>query len=221
MMSFADITSPQQLAAVLSQQHQIAYAVLFLGALFETLIPFSLAVLGEIFFLSGALLAGMGVLDLWAVMAVLYAGGILGDNLSYWIGRRYGSSLFDRLAHWPLVGRLIHAENYQRGMAFFHRRGAMAVFTARLSGPLSWVMPAMAGVFRLDYRTFLRFNTLGVIIGIGEFIVVGYFFGAYLSSIRAWFDQFSVVITITAAIILGSCGWWYYFVYRRAKNEQA
>lgn len=180
MMSFAEVMSFAELTAFLGEQSRLAYAVLFFGAFFETLIPFSLAVPGEIFFLSGALLAGMKALKLWAVIAVLYAGGILGDNLSYWLGRRYGPSLFARLARWPLVGRLVHLENYQRGMEFFSRRGAAAVFIARLSGPFSWVTPAMAGIFQLNYPTFLRFNAIGVVVGIGEFIILGYFFGDQL-----------------------------------------
>jgi len=178
-MSFVECTTPQQLAALLSEQSRMAYTVLFMGAFFETLIPLSLAIPGELFFIAGALLAGMKALDLWAVMAVLYTGGILGDNFSYWMGRRYGLSLFDSLSRWPIVGRHMHDGNYRRGRDFFQQRGAMAVFVARLCGPLSWVTPAMAGSFGLDYRKFLRFNTLGVIIGIGEFIVVGYFFGGY------------------------------------------
>ena len=216
MMSFAELSSPEQLAAVLGAQCRMAYAVLFLGSFFETLIPFSLAVPGEIFFLSGAMLAGMDALSLWAVMTVLYAGGILGDNVSYWLGRRYGASLFERLSHLPLVGRLLRRDNYLRGMDFFRRRGAAAVFTARLSGPLSWVTPAMAGIFRLDYPTFLRFNTLGVVIGIGEFIVLGYFCGDCLPTLLAWFDKVSItMIVFIAAVIATSLYCWHHFTSSR------
>jgi membrane-associated protein len=192
-MSFADLSLPTQLMGYLEVHRHSAYAVLFLGAFFETLIPFSLAVLGEIFFLSGAILAGLGTLDLWAVTGVLYLGGILGDNASYWIGRRYGQGLFERLSRLPWVGRHLHAENYRRGIEFFRRRGAFAVLAARFSGPLSWVMPALAGVFRLHYSTFLRFNTLGVVLGIGQFILLGYFFGAHLETILDWLDRFGLL----------------------------
>ncbi len=73
----------QRMVAFLSAHQQWAYGVLFLGAYFETVVPFSLFVPGEIFSLGGALLAGIGALDLWDVMAVLYGGGVLGDNTSY------------------------------------------------------------------------------------------------------------------------------------------
>lgn len=199
-MSFAEFTSPQRLAGLLSDHNQLAYLVLFLGAFLETLIPFSLLIPGEIFFLSGALLAGMDILSVWAVLAVCYAGGILGDNASYWLGRHYGRSLFARLTRWPFIGRVMHRRHYKRGMRFFERRGAAAVFTARLSGPFSWVTPAMAGAFRLSYPTFLRFNTLGVLVGIGEFVLIGYFFGAYLPQILAWLERFSVFVLIGIVI---------------------
>ena len=198
-MSYADQSWLGGLLTVLGSHSHAAYAVLFLGAFFETLFPFSLAVMGEVFFLAGALLAGVGTLDLWAVVVVLYGGGLLGDNASYWMGRHYGVSLYDRLGRWPLARRLAPVGSYEKGVQFFHRHGAAAVLAARLSGPLSWITPAMAGTFHLDYAIFLRFNALGVVLGIGQFIVVGYFFGSHLDDILAWLDRFGV--TILAAIL--------------------
>jgi membrane-associated protein len=189
-MSFADLLQPQLLTEQLAQHRNWAYAVLFLGAFFETLIPFSLAIMGEVFFLSGALLAGMGALNVWGVYGVMLIGGLLGDHSSYWIGRRYGEGLFTHLARWPLLGRMFQPEGYQRGEAFFRRRGALAVLVARFSGPLSWVMPALAGVFHLDYGAFSRFNAMGVTLGIGQFILIGYFFGRHLPGLLEMMGRF-------------------------------
>ena len=194
--------SLHRLLAFLGAHPQWAYLVLFLGASFETVVPFSLFVPGEIFFLGGALLAGMGTLRLGGVMAALYGGGILGDNSSYWMGRHFGAELFDHLAHWPVVGRLVHRENYQKGVEFFRKRGAMAVFTARLSGPLSWVTPAMAGIFRLDYLTFLRFNTPGVILGISGIVLAGYFFGNHLQALRSGFDAHAPALALAVVALI-------------------
>lgn len=141
----------------------------------------------------------MGALDLWAVAAALYGGGILGDNCSYWMGRYYGTARFERLSHRPLVGGLVHMENHPKGVEFFRRRGAMAVFTARPSGPLSWATPALAGMFRLSYLTFLRFNTPAIIIGIGEFVLAGYFFGNRPDAIRAWLEDCAAAAGLAAA----------------------
>jgi membrane-associated protein len=210
MMSFAELPGLQQLIDFLAAHRDAAYSLLFLGAFFETLIPFSLAVLGEVFFLSGALLAGIGTLDLWAVIGVLYAGGVLGDNASYWLGRRWGASLFEHLARWPLVGRLLRPEQFDKGVTFFRRHGALAVFAARLAGPLSWVMPALAGTFRLHYGNFLLFNTLGILLGIGQFIALGYFFGSHMDAILEWLQRSGVTVAaVAAALALGVASGYY------------
>ncbi len=223
MMSFADFGSIKSLLQLLEQHRRLAYGLLFIGAFLETLIPFSLLVLGEIVFLAGALLAGIKVLDIWLVMAALYAGGILGDNASYWLGRRFGMRLFDFLSHWPVIGRLIHRKNYQKGIDFFRQRGAFAVFIARLSGPLSWVTPALAGIFRLNYSTFLRFNTPAVIIGISEFIIIGYFFGNYLPLILFWLQHYApaFALGIIGIIALGLIVRHYFYWHTQMERQRA
>ncbi|WP_407276510.1 DedA family protein [Halothiobacillus sp. DCM-1] len=220
-MSFDDLGSFEQFAAFLQAHQRTAYALLFAGALLETLIPFSLFILGEVVFLAGAVLAGMGVLNVWGVMAALFAGGILGDNLSYGIGRRYGIGLFTHLQRWPLIGKQFHPQNYARGADFFARHGAMAVFIARLSGPLSWITPALAGIFRLDYGTFLRFNTPAVIIGISQFILVGYFFGNYLPLIIGWVRRYGWPLAALIGFILLSAWAIYRFIRWRADLDRA
>lgn len=52
-MWFADLKSFEDLLPILGQYHTFAYPLLFLGAFFETLIPFSLVIYGEFFFLPG------------------------------------------------------------------------------------------------------------------------------------------------------------------------
>lgn len=151
-MSCAEPRVLTSAVAFVHAHHVWAYPALFVGACLETLVPLCLVVPGELIFLCGATLAGMGMLDLRGVLVALYGGGVLGDNCSYWIGRRYGPGLWQLLERCPLIGRLVRPASYQRGVAFFRQRGAWAVFAARLSGPLSWIVPALAGTLRLDYR---------------------------------------------------------------------
>ncbi len=199
-MSFADLTSPAELLCLLANHRDTAYLVIFLGAFCETLIPLSFFVYGEVFFLAGAIMAGAGTLDWWAVTAILYSGGILGDNASYWLGRLFGLRLFQILADRPLIGRLVRHDGYAQGVAFFRRRGPLAVFLARLAGPLSWTVPCLAGAFHLNYPTFLFYNTLGVIVGIGQFLVVGYVVGNNLEKIADALLHIGALPVILAAL---------------------
>jgi membrane-associated protein len=123
---------------------------------------------------------------------------MLGDSSSYFIGRRYGEGFFRKEA-WVL-----NLKNYKKGQRFFEKYGPRAVLFARFLGPLSWVTPFLAGVYKLPYRTFLPYSILGVIGGIGQFIIVGYFFGNQYEAIFALGKQYwpyaVLIILVIAAL---------------------
>lgn len=174
----------------LGTHQQEAYLVLFLGAYFETLIGPSFFIPGELFLLSGAILGGTHVLNIWYVALALYSGAILGDNSSYFIGHHASTAIFKEHR------RIFSLENYEKGAAFFRKYGNKAIFLARLLGPLSWITPFLAGVYRVPYRTFVTYNTPGIFVGIGEFLVVGYFFGDQYRRILGIAEHYVLVVPV-------------------------
>ena len=177
----------------LEAHHSLVLVILFLGAFLETLIFTSVFIYGEFFFLAGAILAGMGQANLLAVAAVLYAGGILGDHASYWIGRFWGKQLFDYFQTWRLTRRYFTKNNFDLGNAFFHRFGGWAVFMGRFLGPVSWITPFLVGMFKLSYARFTFFNIPGVFLGIGQFILIGYFFGRNYQTILTVVNRYLLI----------------------------
>ncbi len=155
----------------LSLHTSIAYVTLFFGSYFETLIGPGFFIYGEAFFLPGAILAGTGILNIWFVALWLVLGGLLGDSSSFFIGRHFGTRFFKE------HNRIFSLTNYKKGEDFFAEYGAKSIFFARLLGPLSWITPFLAGTYKVSYSRFLKFNIPGVFIGIGEFLLVGFFFG--------------------------------------------
>ncbi len=178
----------------LIQYKDFVYIILFLGSMFETIIGFSFFVYGEIFFLCGGILSGMGVINIWILIPVLYIGGILGDTISYLLGKKYGIILFIGLRKTRFVNKFINKKNYRKGVKFFKKYGALSVFFGRLLGPLSWITPFIVGTYKLKYRKFLLYDIAGVIIGIGQFILVGYFFGKHFHKILNIFYTYIIVM---------------------------
>jgi membrane-associated protein len=164
-------------SAFLAVHVLLSYLVLFFGSYFETLIGVGFFIYGEIFFIPGALLAGAGVLNIWLVALSLIAGGVLGDSSSYFLGRRFGASLFKE------HNKIFSHTNYQKGLEFFTKYGTKAVFFSRLLGPVSWITPFLAGTYKIPYTQFLGHNIAGVTVGIGQFLIVGYFFGSNYKTI--------------------------------------
>ena len=189
------------LMRLLAEHRQLAYLLLFAGSLVETVLPFALLVPGEAVFLAGAMLAGMHQLDLLAVSLMLVGGGLAGDHASYWMGRRLGPGLFARLHHLPWFGRWASVRHLVRARAFMRRRGAAAVFLARFAGPVSWITPMLAGSCRLRYARFTCFNTPAVILGIGQFIVIGYVSGRHAGVLLVMLRTHAWIGAATAGLI--------------------
>lgn len=174
----------------------LSYTVLFLGAYFETLIGVGFFIYGEFFFLPGAIIAGTGVLDIWLVSLALISGGIMGDTSSYFIGRHYGMRLFKE------GNKYLNHTNHKKGEEFFDKYGVKSVFFARLLGPISWIAPFLAGVYKIKYTKFLAYNVPGVVVGIGEFLVVGYFFGTSYREILRFVQKEVATIVFSAILIM-------------------
>ena len=106
------------------------------------------------------------------VLLVAVSMAIIGDQVGYVIGRRVGPALFARPK-----SRLFDPAHVDRAQAFFDKHGAKTIVLARFVPIVRTFAPVVAGVGRMDYRTFVRYNVIG---GLGWGLglpVLGYFLG--------------------------------------------
>src|SRR5436190_21492640 len=102
----------------------VAYALLFglvAGESAGAIVP------GESSIMTAAVLASQGQLLLPIVLAVGIAAAIVGDNVGYWLGRRFGR----RVWLWGRWGRDRRRRWLEQGDAFFQEKGPHAVFAGR------------------------------------------------------------------------------------------
>jgi undecaprenyl-diphosphatase len=113
---------------------------------------------GEVALVLGGFLAYQGEVPLAAVLAAGIAGAIVGDSVGYVVGRAYGRRLLD-----GTVGRFVHHKHLDRAEAYLADRGAKAVFFGRFTAALRVMIPGLAGMARLRYRTFAAYNVAGAV----------------------------------------------------------
>ena len=151
-----------------------AGAVVFLMAFAESMAIVGMVVPGvAILFTVGALI-GAGALDFWQMVAWAVVGAILGDGLSFWLGRRYRHQL-TRL--WPFSR---HPETLERGIAFFEKYGGKSVVIGRFFGPVRAVIPLVAGMMQMAPGRFLFANVLSALGWAPAYLLPGMAFGASL-----------------------------------------
>jgi membrane protein DedA with SNARE-associated domain len=128
---------------------------------------------GETALVLAAVLASQGKLQIWLVILIGVASAIVGDNLGYLLGRRFGRDVF--VARGPLRDHRRRA--VEAGDRFFARHGPKAVFFARWIALVRFAAAWLAGINRMRFRQFFFWNALGGISWGVTFGLVGYFAG--------------------------------------------
>jgi membrane protein DedA with SNARE-associated domain len=118
----------------------------------------------------GGFLAQRGELHLPTVIAVGVLVAIVGDNIGYWLGRRYGREALERYGRYIWVS----ANRLERVSAFMTRHGGFAVFAARFVAGARFLSGPVAGAMGMPPRTFVVANTLGALVYVPYAVGVGY-----------------------------------------------
>ncbi len=128
---------------------------------------------GEIALVLGGVLAFEGQVALAAVLAAGITGAVVGDSIGYAVGRRYGRTVLD-----GTLGRWINHEHFDRAERYLAARGARAVFIGRFTAALRVMVPGLAGMAHVPYRTFLIFNVAGGVAWGTLSVLLGYLGGS-------------------------------------------
>ncbi|MEV6410774.1 DedA family protein [Kribbella sp. NPDC051718] len=166
---------------------------------------------GETTLIAAALLASQHDLNIVFVIAAAAAGAIIGDSIGYFIGRKAGRGLFERLGrrfHHFSEERIVKAEKY------FHKYGVWTVFFGRFVALLRIFAGPMAGMLRMHYPRFLAANAAGGIAWSTTIGVVAYKIGDNADKI---FGEVSVwaLVVIGAALVVA------YAVYKIRKRRNS
>jgi len=160
------------------------YWVALLAALVETLLVVGLFLPGStLLLLLGALASASGGPSFAGILAFAVVGAVLGDNINYHLGRRYGQRWRDS-GIW-----LLRREHFDKAHAFFARHGGKSVFLARFIPSLKEVAPFLAGTAGMPRRWFFLWNLLGAI-GWGlQWVGAGYLFARSLVLAQQWISR--------------------------------
>ena len=116
--------------------------------------------------------AAKGTFSLPILMLICFSGTFLGDQLGYYLGRKYGPKIF--ASEKSLFFNKAHLEKTER---FFKKHGPKTILIARFIPIVRTGVPTAAGVGKMPYKTFLAYNTVGAIIWTVVFTLLGFFAG--------------------------------------------
>lgn len=150
-------------------QSAVTYPIVFVACATDVLFPL---IPSETIVITASVLAARGDLFIWLIVPLVAVGAFLGDNLCYWLGRRIGDPIADRLFKGEKGrARLQWAEEALR------RRGAILIGVGRFIPGGRTATTFAAGTLEMPYRQFVVADAFAAVVWALYISMLGYLGG--------------------------------------------
>jgi membrane-associated protein len=176
------------------------YLITALLAFAEAAILIGMVLPGETALLVAGYFCHEGVLQLPIMIPLAIVAAVGGDSVGFEFGRKFGPGV-----RRSGLGNWVGEHRWQVVDAFLHKHGGKAVLLGRLTAVLRALMPAMAGMSAMRYRTFLLWNAVGGIIWGSGCVLLGWAFASALHRIEqylTWAPLAALAVLIVVVVAL-------------------
>ncbi|CAN1541399.1 DedA Uncharacterized membrane-associated protein [Spirosomataceae bacterium] len=161
------------LEGFLAEYDKLTYALLFLVVFVETgFIVMPLLPGDSLLFAVGLLAATTGQLDVAIVIPLLILAALLGDNVNYFVGRRFSEFIKSRDKI-----LFLKREYITQTEEFYIKHGPKAVIIARFMPIIRTIAPFVAGAASMKYSRYILFCVIGAVLWVTSITMVGYLLG--------------------------------------------
>lgn len=152
----------------------LTYAILFLIVFTETgLVIMPLLPGDSLLFAAGAIAANESTgLNVWLIIIILIIAALLGDNVNYFMGSKFGGEIKKRERI-----LFLKREYLEKTEAFYEKHGGSTVIMARFIPIVRTVAPFVAGAGSMTYSKYITYCVIGALLWVPSLTLLGYFFG--------------------------------------------
>ena len=137
----------------------------------------------------------VGLFNVWIMLTGAWVAAVVGDNVGYHIGSKYGRSLFKKPN-----SLLFKQENLISAQEFYEKHGGKTIVIARFIPIVRKFAPVVAGVSKMDMKKFMFFNFLGGTLWVWGVGLLGYFLGSLIPDVDRYL--LPIVVVIVAVSVL-------------------
>jgi membrane protein DedA with SNARE-associated domain len=168
------------LSYVLIYKYLAIFIITFFGALALPLPSGSVL-------MAAAAFAIQGYMSFWLVLITGIAGNMAGDNTGYWLVRRYGITVLEKIH----LKRFFSQDRLDGARDQINRHPILTIYFSRFMTGIAPAVNVVAGITDLPYKRYLLFEGLGEVTECSVFCLIGFFFGSnweYVSQLggKSW-----------------------------------
>lgn len=147
-------------------------------------------------------------LHLQWVIPVGIGAAVMGDNLGYWLGRRFGKTLI----RWAKKILRLDDEDVKTARHLIATHGGRTIFFSRFIFGLRTIAGPMAGSLGMEWKRFFKFNLLGAVSWVTAISLAGYAFANEFQSLLGYIEKASW--GLAGGLLLTG-----YLIWRRQKKQ--
>ncbi len=174
---------------------QFGYLALF-GIIFaESGLFFGFFLPGDSLLFTAGLLGAKGIFNIYYVLIGVIICAIVGDQIGYWTGKKYGKKLFNKPN-----SLFFNPKHIERAEAFYKKHGKGMIILARFVPAVRTFAPIVAGIASMDYFTFVKYNVVGGVAWSVLFVGAGYLLGNALPNAGEYLTAAIIAIIVISLI---------------------
>ena len=168
--------------------HLVVWTIIFAesGLLVGFFLP------GDSLLFTAGFLASQGYLNIFALIIGCFIFAVLGDNVGYATGKRFGPKLFSKEDSW-----FFSKKNIIKAQTFYDKHGIRTIILARFLPVIRTFAPIIAGIGKIEYTTFFKFNLIGGFVWTFGLSMLGFILGKSIPNV----DKYLPLITLAIVII--------------------
>lgn len=119
-------------------------------------------------------------------------GNIIGDNLGYFLARRYGLTVLYKLG----LKNKIQSETYKKLELKIKQNSGLLIFITRFNVLSSMFVNIISGLSKISYKKFLFYDVAGEMIQVLFYCIIGYLVGDNWQTIGNFINNISIFIAL-------------------------
>ena len=130
-----------------------------------------------------------------SLLILLMLAAIVGNVVGYWFGKKVGEKLYTRENSF-----LFRKHHLLTTQTFFNKHGGKTLVLGRFLPIIRTFAPILAGVIKIDFKTFMIYNIVGAVSWIGSIASIAYFLGKQFPAIENYIGYIVIGLIIITTI---------------------
>ncbi len=171
------------------------YLGVFIVVFLESGIFFALP--GDSLLFSVGILASAGIVSIYTAIPIIFIATFFGSVAGYYMGTH-----LKKLQKYSIFRKIIKDEHINKSHVFFEKHGKSAMLFSRFIPVIRTFVPIVAGMAKMEERTFVLWNLIGSLLWASIMTMLGYFLGEILPQSQNYVHYLIIIVVLFSLIPL-------------------